>query len=261
MNNNKDFSKVLWRWLRSIWVIPCLGILLNWKFNLQAGQLGSFGDFIAGTTVPLLTFVSFLAVNHTLKIQEKQIKLQQKQIKDQGEILGIQLFENTFFNMINLHNEIVGNMKDINTPEDSRGREVFETIYSTLKNIYNFKTKEVSKKGIKMEEIQIIRMSYNTFRKDRESELDHYFRSLYSIMKYIDREKFKDIDKEPYLDIIKAQLSSFEVGILFYHGLSIEGQNFLSLIHKYGIIENSYSVIFIPEHVAIYNSLTDKVNS
>ncbi|MGO1102128.1 putative phage abortive infection protein (plasmid) [Priestia megaterium] len=264
MNNNEDFSKVLWKWLCFIWVIPYIGIFLNWKFGLEVGQLGSYGDFIAGTTVPLLTFVSFLAIIRTLRIQEEQMSLQKddlqssiNQMGEQSKLLRIQGFENTFFNLINLHNQIVQTMKDTHAPKDSYGRMVFSDIYRSLAHAYKSKKHQISQKGLEIEEIKCIRMAYDDFYKLRQPEFEHYFRSLYSIMKYIDKANLESIEKEPYVEIIKAQLSSLELAVLFYHGLSRQGEKFLFFIQKYGMISDlNYNLIFhSQQHSNIYNEL------
>lgn len=266
MNNNEDFSKVLWKWLCFIWVIPYIGIFLNWKFGLEVGQLGSYGDFIAGTTVPLLTFVSFLAIVRTLRVQEGQMSLQKKdlqssinQMAEQSRLLRIQGFENTFFNMVNLHNEIVKKIKDRDVPKDLYGKEIFRVFYAILKQAYTSKKEEISEKGLKLEEIQCVRMAYDDFIKGREAELEHYFRSLYSILKYIDNSNLENQEKVPYVEIIKAQLSSFELIILFYHGISMNGEGILILIQKYRIVgDSNYRLMFDNAlHIDIYNKLME----
>ncbi|MBL3644019.1 hypothetical protein JMN23_16825 [Bacillus sp. RHFB] len=58
-----------------------LGVFLVHKgINFQ--NLGPYGDFFAGSTVPVLTLVSFLAIIVTLKQQQDQLELQKKEIND-----------------------------------------------------------------------------------------------------------------------------------------------------------------------------------
>lgn len=82
--NLKKFDyhlKTLWGLLIFIVISPTVGFLLvkqeGWSFE----DLGPFGDFIAGTTVPILTFISFLALVLTLRVQMEQLRLQRVEAK------------------------------------------------------------------------------------------------------------------------------------------------------------------------------------
>lgn len=63
-------------------------------------KIGTFGDFFGGTTVGLFNFSSILLVLAAVIIQRKELKETRIQFQKQQ-------IDNTFFNMINLHNEIV----------------------------------------------------------------------------------------------------------------------------------------------------------
>lgn len=56
-----------------------LGIVKKWGFDFTL--LGPYGDFFAGTTVPILTFISFLAVIITINQQQEQLKTQKQEIQ------------------------------------------------------------------------------------------------------------------------------------------------------------------------------------
>ena len=69
--------------------------------------------------------------------------------------------------------------------------------------------------------------------------LDHYFRHLYRILKFIDEadEKFVDLDKKyEYACIVRATLSQYELIMLFYNGFS--HPKFKALMEKYAILNN-----------------------
>lgn len=78
----KEFNK-LWWILGFIWILPAAGIIFVLVINIDFSSLGPFGDFIAGTTVPLLTFISFLAIVITLKLQREQIDNQRRDFQEQ----------------------------------------------------------------------------------------------------------------------------------------------------------------------------------
>ncbi|OME79592.1 hypothetical protein BK120_21695 [Paenibacillus sp. FSL A5-0031] len=70
-----------------------------------------------------------------------------------------------------------------------------------------------------------------------ESQLGHYFRNLYHIIKLIQNEKFHEREqdsnreKRKYLGIIRAQLSSYELLVIFYNIVySSKGDKFKQLL-------------------------------
>ena len=58
-----------------------LGLFLVYK-GIDFQKLGPYGDFFAGSTVPVLTLVSFLAIIVTLRQQQDQLELQKKEFND-----------------------------------------------------------------------------------------------------------------------------------------------------------------------------------
>lgn len=117
-------------------------------------KLGPIGDFIGGTTVAFLTAASVVLLLATIIMQRKEIKISQRSIDElvkqtsatveqaeearketklTNETMRRQQFENTFFNMINLHHNILKEVKI----EQSTGRAAIERLYDYLGNTYN----------------------------------------------------------------------------------------------------------------------------
>ena len=75
--------------------------------------------------------------------------------------------------------------------------------------------------------------------------LDHYFRYLYRIIRFIDEAEFLEKDNNfideryKYTSILRATLSPYELVFLFYNGLSEYGNEKVKpLIEKYSILKN-----------------------
>ena len=69
--------------------------------------------------------------------------------------------------------------------------------------------------------------------------LDHYFRHLYRIFKYIDdadKNTISDEDKYEYAGIVRATLSQYELIMLFYNAFS--NPKFKDIIEKYALLQN-----------------------
>lgn len=152
------------------------------------------------------------------------------------------------------------------------GRDVFERYYistyvwitdkDTFEKIYNiddsrkylitkidifpnreFENKYIQALGVKniINDLGII--GYENI--DNLHFLDHYFRYLYRIIKFVDEAQFlesktKYIDQRyKYLCILRATLSPYELVFLFYNGLSYNGnKDFKPLIEKYSLLNN-----------------------
>ncbi|UIO40862.1 putative phage abortive infection protein, partial [Brevibacillus brevis] len=120
-------------------------------------------------------------------------------------------FEQTFFHMLTLHNDIVDKMKFSSVA----GRSCFPVLFDSLKSAY---TKTTSDE-------QRIEKAYDRFHKNSQHYIGHYFRNMYRIIKFIDESHFlTNNEKSNYCDIVRAQLSSYELALLMYNGLSTQGK-------------------------------------
>ena len=72
-----------------------------------------------------------------------------------------------------------------------------------------------------------------------ENMLGPYFRTLYHVFKFVDGQASLDEqEKVDYANIARAQLSRFEIALLFYNCLTPFGGGFKPLIEKYGILKH-----------------------
>ncbi len=255
----------LWKLLHLVYIVPGIGIILVILFGrTEFDKLGPYGDFIAGSTVPILTFISFLAVVITLRMQKEQLEMQREELRnsieemqetrkefiEQNKTMRIQRFENTFFQMVSLHNEIVDS---VTTHDGRKGRNAFYRIFDDLCIQYDFKKPAINL----FDELDIIRDAYNALLKDYEDQLGHYYRNLYRIVKFIDESDIDD--KNVYIEIIKAQLSSYELALLLYYGLSSSGTDFLHYIKNYNLLENlSKNRIINISHLNLFDHMLVK---
>ena len=92
--------------------------------------------------------------------------------------------------------------------------------------------------------IEIINSAYKNFYEKNQSEIGHYFRSLYNISKFIHMSEIGD--KRLYSNLLRAQLSVNEMALLFYNCLSELGcKKFKPLIEEYSLLKG------IPEELLI----------
>jgi hypothetical protein len=209
--------------------------------------LGTFGDFFGGVLNPLLTFGTFIGLSITIILQRVQLHDARIQYQKNIDASNVQAFETSFFNLINLHNSIVeglrfepiilmpnAHQKDDDLKKSAgkpvEGREVFGAVLAAMN--LGHERKKTPQEVYK--EIQ-----------DRHNYvLGHYFRNLYQIIKLVDRHKNSAADGKRdvsfYRGIIRAQLSSNELLLLFYNCQKgkMDSDKFLELVKEYEMLEH-----------------------
>lgn len=167
-------------------------------------------------------------------------------------------FENTFFNMTQTFEHIIDGLFIEKIAEESSG-----STGVILSNYYGNSQQEDSKHSNKNEteirgravfkyvywerklEGKLLRESIaesglTPYEQAVNGVFDHYFRYLYRILKFIDEtELIDDNQKYRYSSIFRAQLSEFELVLIYYNGLSHVGKGKLKpLLEKYSILKN-----------------------
>ncbi|MDM5214618.1 hypothetical protein QUF94_24840 [Peribacillus sp. NJ4] len=76
--------------LAAVITSPIIGWILVKEKGYNFGELGTFGYFLGGSTVPLLTFITILLLIRTIRIQNNQLEIQNNQLviqKDEYTLL------------------------------------------------------------------------------------------------------------------------------------------------------------------------------
>ncbi|PGT36470.1 hypothetical protein COC97_23210 [Bacillus anthracis] len=113
---NQKFNclkKIDMSWLLLILAIvsPLIGCLLVKKYGNIFDDLGTYGDFLGGSTIPFLTLFTMVFIYRTYKLQHEQLKTQQSELsllqkemestketlQEQSKTSRMQRFENSFF--------------------------------------------------------------------------------------------------------------------------------------------------------------------
>lgn len=179
-----------------------------------------------------------------LKLTRKVMKRQHKALASQDATLKQQAFENTFFQLLRLHHDNVSSMDlgggPIGMSSDGQvlvtGRDCFETFYGRLRRSYRNALERLSG-AQNVQPREIIFSAYEEFHLEHQADVGHYFRSLYHIIKFVDASGVEN--KRMYTSLVRAQLSSFELHLLFYNGLSAYGrQKFKPLIERYALLKS-----------------------
>jgi hypothetical protein len=274
-------------WIGGIWGVHCLAPKLS--NGTEYANVGILGDS-AGAINALFSALAFCGVVIAIILQKEELGLQRKELKatndqlqaqkeefqTQNETLKRQRFENTFFQMMNLQQEIVNNLsfsykteqitttdkrkdtksKDVfnsienlnDPPKESttivteivRGRDVFSRIFNKANTIIKDEDgkQEKSVEGVREAINQKGIGIYN--RLTYPEFFDHYFRHLYRIIKFVDEsDLIESKDRYSYIGIVRATLSRYELVWLFYNCLPPNGNGkFKPLIERYALLRN-----------------------
>ncbi|NMY91217.1 putative phage abortive infection protein [Pseudomonas oryzihabitans] len=203
-------------------------ILYFYKFHYglsnETGTWGEFGDFIGGTLNPFFSALSLLAILWTLIIQSKELSHSTEALREQSKHLDTQSFENTFFALIQLNNEIAKtlDLSEIESENYKPGRGSFRNLVNLLKETYLW-VKDYESQGLTS--IQTIRESYKQFYAKNQKFVGNYLKTTEKIMQFIiERCPTTDrTDPATYIDILRAQKTNHELVIIFYHSIYTSG--------------------------------------
>lgn len=255
--------------------ISIVGIWLSYLF--VAGQVatgseegllnarGLFGDSWGGVNAIISAFafagviVTLFLQNRDLNLQRKEMARQREEFEKENDTLKYQRFENLFYNMLNLQQEIVAGLKfeyeeekigmvpsgpNNNIILDKKkvtksvtGRDVFKytfcdaEIYLEEKDqlgnhkcVFGYRG-FLNKEGIAAYDCTGI-----------PTKFDHYFRHLYKIIQFVDTQGFPFNEAYKYVSLLRGTLSRYELVWIYYNALSFE--KFKHLIEKYSLLKN-----------------------
>ena len=260
----------IWKWMLILSAIV-IGLWLGYPLVISycipdLGERGQFGDMF-GSVNALFAGLAFAGViwaiilqknelslqREELKLQRdeleqtrKEIKGQKEQLQAQDQTLKKQNFENSFFQLLRFHVDIVGSMETPGSGHSITGRSCFDSFIAYLANSYN------AEPGDDFNE------TWRQFAVNNRRSVDHYFLHLYNTIKFVDQhpsiQNFKE--KKHYTNLIRGQLASNELGILFYYCLSDRGGRLKRLVEKYSLLEGlSVNELLHPNHKAKFGDI------
>lgn len=226
---------------------------------LPIGNRGTFGDMFGGLNT-LFSGMAFLGIVVTILMQQKELSLQRdeliatrgtlkaqrEEMASQNRTLEDQKFENTFFSLIGVLNDIINSIDLVqkhplsDKPDTiTKGRDcmrVFQRrLISKLKGTESQKESVVLALAIHNGEDLMPRLYMEWWQINRD-DLGHYFRMLFNIVKFVDQSDMKD--KAKYVNFLRAQMSDQEQALLFYNCLSEIGEGFKKYVVDYKLVKH-----------------------
>lgn len=208
-----------------VYAIYMVGLIWNIPFEGIPDHVreGVFGDSF-GTINALFSGLAFAGVLITLLFQRKDLSETREQINRQQ-------IESQFYIMLSHQQELVRSF-DVQRKEDNeviaRGRDCFREWVEALSDVY----------GVCVERklAHPRRLSYQAVYIAARTDLGVYFRSLYSVFRYIDDSGHEESQKLSV--IVRSLISDYELVLLFYNCLSEKGEKFCRYVERFALFDN-----------------------
>jgi hypothetical protein len=206
----------------------------NGAFSLDVAS--KIGPFITSFVGVFFTLASALLVIENLKIsgtnnERNQLLTQKNQ------------FESVFFGLLTQHRQLrdaiktTVSIREGDVEVETSGTNFFDDIATRISSDFE-NEKEQTKEGLIV--------LYNHWFTIYNSDLGHYFRHLYHIVKFADRNQFfvdtlnkkGFLTKYEYVSILRAQISNSELIMLSLNCMTEQGEKFYPLVEQFKLLKN-----------------------
>lgn len=188
-------------------------------------ETGQVGDFIGGIVGTVFSFVGVLLLFQTLSLQRQELN-------SSNNVFEHQQFDNTFFELLNLHKEnvkkfitydVLGNVK--------KGQDFFIHQKEFLQDTF-IPCKNLSRNRKNAVEL------FNIVYANNEESFSIYFRTLYQIYSLIEDSKISGKLQASYSKILRAQLSGAELFFIRYNAMTENGYKSSRYINIFNITKH-----------------------
>lgn len=222
----------------------------SWAPSLFGDSFGAVNALISALAFAGL-IVTFRFQQYELSLQREELKAQRNEFSTQNGTLRLQRFENTFFHMMELQQSIVNDLyakenerervrssnmdsvedQEVIVQDEYRGRNLFYYAFLRCEHTIEGKTVYGLRGVITNKGLSAFDDYYTT------TVFDHYFRHLYTILKFIDTNEWLGAyEQHKYATIVRATLSRYELVMLYYDGLFYPKMK--RLIEEYCMLNN-----------------------
>ncbi|KIQ13704.1 hypothetical protein RU03_05625 [Pseudomonas simiae] len=194
--------------------------------NLTGVRSGVFGDAF-GVLNALFSGLAFSGVLITLLLQRKDLAESQLQNAKQQT-------ESQFYSMLTLQQQVIQgfdlhiNRNDLQYTIE--GRDCFRDWHRKLCREYNANYEDGLSKIFRAG------MAYEHVLRSHQGDLGLYFRSLYSVFRFVELAEYGD--EKHLARVARSLLSDYELVFLYYNCLSRKGSNFQKYANTYELFDN-----------------------
>jgi hypothetical protein len=236
---NSIRKKTCWVWFA--WILVGVGLIAaaygytafigkRYLWHVERNDLAALGNFLQGAVASVWSLAAFIFIYVAFLGQQEELARHEASFEQER-------FESIFFELVRIHHSLVAAMQILN-PQNMQvvhGRACFRLMYEALGGRYQ---EQLPHSPSEESVLMSIDCAYKNLYQSYQEELGHYFRNLYHIVLFVDSSEVDKEEQKRYMKILRAQLSSRELLLLFYNGLSEFGQKkFKPLIVRYAFLE------------------------
>ncbi len=223
-------------------------------------QLANKGDMF-GALTSWFTGLAFAGLITTLMMQRNDLNLQKKELRETRKVfiaqknqMELQAFESTFFHMLDVFNKYIEAISIDYLGQLTTGRNAIPLILSakvsTVDHLHQLcrveKHRAYLKKTLSLHNLDDQLEKIQTLEAEHIAISRSYFRVLANLVELVDSSSYfapltaaeAKLEKRKYTDIIRAQLSEAEVGLLLIHFHSNSShKNWPRYIKDYKLLE------------------------
>jgi hypothetical protein len=224
----------------------------------EMARFGSYLQGAAGTVWTLATvlfiYVAFLGQRMQILFQQQELEMtnadvaeQRQRLDEQAAMSRKQLFESSFFQLLGAHARMIDSMSILQGVYKQAGRDCFTHWYGQLRQTFFPPARE----QYPQEDKKAIEAAFNQLYSYWRTDLGHYFRSLYNLIKFVKAAQVSD--PRFYTNLVRAQISDQEVLILFYNCLTPRGAKFHPLVEEFALLKHlDPKDLCAPDHAGLY---------
>ncbi|KPX81186.1 putative phage abortive infection protein, partial [Pseudomonas amygdali] len=194
--------------------------------NLTGVRSGVFGDAF-GVLNALFSGLAFSGVLITLLLQRKDLADSQLQNAKQQT-------ESQFYSMLTLQQQVIQgfdlHVKNRDRQYTIEGRDCFRDWHKKLCREYIANYEEGRSEGLRAV------MAYEVVLQSHQGDLGLYFRSLYSVFRFVELAEYGD--EKHLARVARSLLSDYELIFLYYNCLSRKGRGFQKYADTYELFDN-----------------------
>jgi hypothetical protein len=181
----------------------------------------------------------------------------------QGALNRLQAAEGTIIKQIEFHYTILDGIEVYDKEEEAeiRGKAAFDYLYRELEKFYDPRPENFSKDIDQVEDR--ITISFDKLYTEYGNQFGNYFKNLYLLIDHIDQITLEGFDKTYYIELVKAQLSKYEILLLAYDCIwirwdKLKGKKFIDYAKKYKLLSSLETNELIKDAITLERLMNER---
>ena len=205
------------------------GVFLGAHLGPAEGR-ALIGDFVGGTTTPILTALTFIGVLVGIALQRRELIATRKELErsaealeNQGAHLEKQQLSQSFFDLFEMYKSVVDSIEHGTGDTKKNGKAALERFAGQFSPYSMYSTEPWRIDNV-----------LDTH-KEQNSQLGNYYRIVYCLLRFLSEQ---DQDGAFFADMFRAQLTTRELHLLFFNCISEVGSPLQPLAARFELFDN-----------------------